>query len=277
MTEIGTPVTPKFSKPPVAELALGIQFNPLASFNSIQAATWRERIKNEFPTVQEHPELPDLIEGPDQELQMKVRMQMIEGVPPRRYWFVNEAETELIQVQRSRFVYNWRKRNDSDLYPTYAALREKVEKQLKSFAEFVAAERLGSFVPGLCEVTYISHIVGSGVWTSHGEATKVFSGLSGKQTGDFLPSAESTGFSATYRIPVDGTDQIGRLRVQVEPSFFVTDKSPLFRMSVNARVPAPTADIAGALSAMETGHAWGTCGFAALTTKQMHEAWGRTR
>lgn len=272
MKGTGTPTTPKFSKPPVAELALGIQFNPLTSFNSIQAAAWRERIKVDFPAIEEHPELPDLIEGADLE-QTKVRMQMIEGVPPRRFWFVNKAETELIQIQRSRFVYNWRKRSDGDQYPTYEALRKRVESQLKNFVEFIAAEKLGDFVPGMCEVTYINHITGSGVWTSHGEAAKVFSGLSGKQTGDFLPKAESFGFSETYRIPVEDADKVGRLRVQADPSFFVLDKSPLFRMSVSARVAAQTADLAGVLDAMDIGHVWGTCGFAALTTKEMHSAW----
>lgn len=266
-------VTPKFSKPPVAELALGIQFNPLSSFNSIQAAAWRERIKEEFSKIEEHPELPDIIEGAELE-QTKVRMQMIEGVPPRRFWFVNKTETELIQVQRTRFVYNWRKRSDADQYPTYDALRKKVKSQLESFMGFTAAEGLGDVVPGMCEVTYINHITGSGVWTSHAEAAKVFSGLSGKQTGDFLPPAESFSFSETYRIPVDGADKVGRLRVQVDPSFFVLDKSPLFRMSVSARVAAQTADIAGILGAMDVGHVWATCGFAALTTKEMHAAWG---
>lgn len=276
MTATGTPnlPTPRFSKPPVAELVLGVQFTPLGSLNSVQVAAWRERIKGEFPTVQEHSELPDLFEEPDLDL-VRVRMQMTVGVPPRRFWFVNAAETELIQIQRNRFVYNWRKRNDADQYPSYKDIRAKVEKQLSAFLEFVAAERLGEFTPDLCEVTYINHIASGGVWASHGEASKVFSVLSGKQTGDFLPSAEMMGFAATYRLPTDGAEMVGRLRVQAEPSFFVADKAPLFRMSVSARVPVVGANVAGVLNAMDLGHVWGTCGFAALTTKQMHEAWGK--
>lgn len=226
--------------------------------------------------MQEHPELPDLIEGPELD-QTKVRMQMTEGVPPRRFWFVNATETELIQIQRSRFVYNWRKRNERDEYPTYAVLRGKVEKQLRAFVEFLVAEGLGAFTPGLSEVTYINHIVGSGVWTTLSEANKVFSCLSGEQTGTFLPSAESTSFAATYRIPVAGANNVARLRVQFEPSLFVADKTPLFRMSLSARVPALAADVDGVLKAMDVGHVWDTCGFAALTTKEMHMAWGRTR
>lgn len=210
MTEPTMLTTPKFRKPPVAELALGIQFNPLASFNSIQAAAWREQIKDEFPKLEEHPELPDLIEGADLE-QTKVRMQLVQGVPPRRFWFVNRNETELIQVQRTRFVYNWRKRNEGDHYPTYDVLRKKVENQLKRFVEFVGAEGLGGFLPDMSEVTYINHIAGSGVWTSHSEASNVFRGLSARPPGCFLPPAESFGFAETYRIPVEGVDKVGRL------------------------------------------------------------------
>ena len=267
-------VTPKFSKPPVAELALGVQFQPLSSFNSIQAAAWRDRIKTELPKFEEHPELPDVIEDADLE-QTKVRMQLIAGAAPRRYWFVDANETELIQIQRTRFVYNWRKRADGDQYPTYDVLREKVARQLKSFIEFAAAEGLGDFVPGTCEVTYVNHIAGSGVWTAHGQAAKVFSGLSGRRTGDFLPPAESVGFSETYRIPVEGTDKVGRLRVQVDPSFLILDKAPIFRMSLNARVAAKTADRQGVVDALDIGHQWATCGFAALTTPEMHSAWGK--
>lgn len=277
MTGTGStaPITPRFEKPPVAELVLGVQFNPLVSLNTVQVSAWRDRIKAEFPIIQEHPELPDLVEVPELQV-MKVRMQMVEGVPPRRFWFVNGAETELIQIQRNRFVYNWRKRADGDQYPTYDVLRKKLEVQLKAFLEFAAAERMGDFVPNLCEVTYMNHIVGSGVWTTHGEASKVFSALSGGQAGSFLPKAESMTFAGTFQIPLAG-DRFGRLRVHSEPSFFIADKTPLFRMSVSSRVPALSPDFPGVLGAMDVGHVWGTCGFAALTTAEMHKVWERTR
>lgn len=264
--------TPKFLRPPVVELALGIQFEPLGSLSAVQVAAWRERLKSEFPIIQDQPALPDVIEEPDL-ASTKVVIQIMGGMQPQRFWFINTAETELIQIQWNRFVYNWRKRKDGDQYPSYDVLQEKFKNRLKDFVKFIQDEKLGGFAPGLCEVTYINQIGRDGVWKSHGEAAKVFSLLSGQQTNGFLPLAESVGFSSTYRIPVDAPNKIGRLRVQAEPSYFVTDKSPLFRMSVSARVPAATGDVAGVLKALDLGHLWATHSFDALTTGQMHQVW----
>lgn len=189
MTATGTPAptTPKFRKPPVVELALGVQFKPLASFNTLQAMSWRESIKGQFSKVQEQPELPDLVEVPDLG-EIKMQMKMVQGPQPLRYWYLNESETELVQVQRNRFVYNWRKKSDADQYPSYDEMKARVEERLKAFMAFIVAEKLGEFVPDICEVTYISHILTGGVWKSHSEGAKVFTTLSASQTGTFLPA-----------------------------------------------------------------------------------------
>ena len=45
-------------------------------------------------------------------------------MPAPRFWFVNESGNELVQVQRDRFIRNWRKTEGQPGYPSYDNLRE---------------------------------------------------------------------------------------------------------------------------------------------------------
>lgn len=99
---------PEFNKPPVTEVVLGVQFGQLESLHTPQLGyIWRS-YRDRFPQAEEPPPLEPSVEqfGARTGRRQGVRL-VLSPIPPRpRLWFLNEDETELVQVQQDRFVRN---------------------------------------------------------------------------------------------------------------------------------------------------------------------------
>src|SRR2546425_18159 len=100
---------PKYRRPPVVETALGVQFAPLKSFSIPHFGLFWNAIRGDYPKQEMKPPLGNVVEdlaappAPDQ-----IHLQLV-SEPEARCWFLNAGATELIQLQRDRFVRNWRK------------------------------------------------------------------------------------------------------------------------------------------------------------------------
>ena len=87
-----------------------------------------------------------------------------------RLWLLNEAGTEMIQVQNDRFIKNWRKAGEKEQYPHYEpVIKPAFERDFVEFQEFLVEERLGVIKVTQCEVTYVNHIVSGEGWQTLGE------------------------------------------------------------------------------------------------------------
>ncbi len=269
------PQLPRFTTPPVIELAFGIQFDSLPGFRTVHYGTWRERIRQRFPIVQDQPPLDELAEIFDGQ-QRKVTLNLVEGFPLPRVWYISESNTELVQLQPNRFAYNWRKRESAQSYPSYATLKVKFTKELQEFVKFVESERLGVFKPNLCELTYINHIVSGDGWNTLGEVDKVLTLLAGRYSDEYLPGLERIGANAAWVFKDAGGNPLGRLRMTATPQVRKSDRKPLLSVQMIARGIPQSAGGDGIVEFMDRAHEWIVRGFAAVTTKEMHAIWGRT-
>ena len=104
---------PDFANPPLAEVALSVQFEPLEQLRTAQIGLLWGEFRQRFPVTEEHAPLDSVIErfGVSRTSVLEPRLQMLETPPVPRVWFLNEAGTELIQVQQERFIHNWRRLN----------------------------------------------------------------------------------------------------------------------------------------------------------------------
>ena len=75
-----------------------------------------------------------------------------------RVHFINREKTQLLQVQRDRFLHNWRKVGDGDSYPRFERMIETFESGLRKFIAMIDREGLGPIVPNQCEVSYFNQI-----------------------------------------------------------------------------------------------------------------------
>ena len=151
---------PDFTNPPVAETALSAQFERLSSMQTAHLGLYWSEIRERFPRTEEHGELPSLIELPADQPQppVGIQFQALEAPPTPRLWFVDEAGTALIQVQRDRFIKNWRKTGEGDEYPRYERVREGFDRDFAGFAEFASRNELGAIRQGIRFELLLRHV-----------------------------------------------------------------------------------------------------------------------
>lgn len=265
-----------FETPPVIEVVLSLQFEALSTLQAVQLGALWEEFKEDFPRTEEHTPLPPVVETfglPPRSAQ--VQFKMVDRPEPPRVWMLDAEGSRLIQIQQDRLIQNWRRMEEGSIYPHYGILREGFEVTLSRFRQFVDRQELGPIRPNQCEVSYINHILPSGVWSNHGEADKVF-GLARRVSGDFLPDLEEIQIASRFVIG-GSQNPAGRLHAQLQPAFRTTDTLPIFVLTLTARGAPTSTDDEGILRFFDLGHEWIVRGFAELTTPRMHQVWGRIR
>ena len=268
---------PDFTDPPVVEVALSVQYEPLTALcTPAMGLLWSE-FRDRFPNVEEHAPLEAVIErfGVKGPKKVGVRVEMMPKPPVPRCWFLNEAGTELIQVQQDRFVHNWRKVGEGEDYPRFEHVRDRFKRELRVFESFVRREKLGELVPTQCEVTYVNHIVAGRGWERHGQLGEVLTLFVPKYSEAFLPEPEDARMAVRYVIPGADGEPLGRLHIVMEPGYRRDDNRPMFLLDLTARGRPERDGVDGVLRFLEIGREWVVRGFAAVTTAQMHKIWGR--
>jgi len=261
---------PKYDRPPVVEVALSVQFKRL-DLSTVQLGLVWKKFRDRFPKVEEHPELEPDYERFD-EPKMSVPGVRIEfgKVPSPRLWFMNEQGTELVQIQRDRFVRNWRKTDDVPDYPSYGNLRDAFVADWKLFSEFVADECRQEVLPDQCEITYVNivdDVVSAGL-------SNVFAWVGGSYSDEELGDPEHAEFTLRFILD-DAGKPWGRLHVVTTPVVRASDGTHGIRLALTARGAPRTQDTEGAMEVLDKEHEAIVRGFTSLTTSEMHEAWGR--
>ena len=269
------PRLPDFANPPLIEVALAVQFEPLTALRSLHLGLLWKRFQDSFPRTEEHPPRDLTVErfGVPTPPKMEVRFETTLPVP--RYWFLNEAGTELIQVQQDAFVHNWRKVGEGEEYPRYEYIRERFRAELDTFSQFLAQERLGDLVPNQCEVTYINNIVSGQGWERHGQIGEVLRVWTSRYSDAFLSEPEDVRHAVRFVIPDGAGNPLGRLHITSQPAYRITDGRPILVLKLTARGKPEGEGIEGVLRFLNTGREWIVRGFASITSPGMHEIWRR--
>lgn len=265
-------VLPEFEHPPVNETVLSLQFTPIPKFGIPHFGLYWATVRAEFPQFQVHPALPSVTEQLGEPLPRQARLGIqLVGEPDARCWFLDRSGNRLLQVQKDRFIHNWRQVSGDEEYPRYPSVRSTLETQWGRFCEFLRSEGLEAPHVNQCEVTYVNHIEYGKGWHGYGELSKVISGWSGATSGDFLPAPERANMEVHYRLPND----LGRLHVSMEPVFRGRDYKEVLQLTLTARGAPKSSALADILNWLDLGREWVVKGFTDLTTKSMHVIWGR--
>jgi uncharacterized protein (TIGR04255 family) len=260
-----------YERPPVVETVLGVQFAPLKSLTVAHLGLFWGEIRREYPQHEVQPPLPREIEEFPRKPGGTIGLELT-SVHEARCWFVDTTLTQLIQVQRDRFVRNWRKRPaPDDVYPRYASLRPRFEEDWLRFLKFLEREDLGRPNVDQCEVTYVNLIEPPGSdWSSFGDLDGVFT-LFRRPERTFLPKPEALIFNALYPLP----DRAGRLHVSGQPAIRRTDGAEVLQVKLTARGTPRSSQLEDIREWFDLGHAWVVHGFTDLATPTMRTAWGQ--
>lgn len=262
---------PDFADPPVIETVLGMQFAPLAEFSIPYLGLYWAKIRSFYPRCEIQPALvPAFEEFETQRTGSPVGIELV-SEPTVRCWFIDQSSTRLIQVQKDRFIQNWRKVKGDEVYPRYSRLKPEFRSAWQRFCEFLEEEKLETPDVNQCEVTYVNHIeLGKG-WRSYGEIQKVVAYWSGTSSGDFLPEPEIVHLNTTYVIP----NKRGRLYITMQPAIRQQDAKEVLQLNLTVRGRPSSSQLEDILEWFDLGHEWIVRGFTDFTTKEMHRVWGR--
>jgi uncharacterized protein (TIGR04255 family) len=261
---------PDFSDPPVVETVLSVQFDRLAPARTAHFGLYWNEVHERFPKTEERGELPPAVERfPDLSASgVGIQFEAFEAPPTPRFWFTNELGTELIQVQRDRFIKNWRKAEEAGLYPRYETVKEGFDRDFSSFRDFASRYQLGGVRVNQCEVTYINHIVAGRGWSTHADIEKVFTVW--RQPHSAYPGpAQDLTFHARFLISDTSGAPVGRLHASLQPVLRVSDAIPMFVLNLTAR-----GQIGEGIDFFDLGREWIVRSFKELTTPDMHAIWG---
>ena len=113
---------PGFSNPPLIETILGVQFDEIPNLTrgsilaGIGGSFWTKYVGLE---AQETPALTDQFETLGESSRRfpfpHVSAKILTSIPLTRMQFINDKDDRVIQIQNTRFLYNWRKRSNHDL------------------------------------------------------------------------------------------------------------------------------------------------------------------
>jgi uncharacterized protein (TIGR04255 family) len=272
---------PRFQKPPVSEVAVGVQFPTVLT--PVYLGLYYQRIKARFPKYQVLPPVPPAFEifgAASITPIVSFGVQMPSGLQPRM-WFLSQDENSLIQLQSDRLIFNWRGGLRGSPYPHFDAVYEEFVKAFDELGELAETEGIAGIVVNQCEVTYVNPLATANTGVPLSEPERIFRIWTDNRGAEWRQPLEDLSFTARYPLADEGSKPFGRLTVTLSsygpgPLYSMAPQiSPGFQLEMTARgIPKGTGRDGVAAFHDHAHRAIVRC-FAAITTPTMHELWER--
>lgn len=266
---------PDFKSPPLVEVALAVQFEPLETMRVVDLGLLWNQFRERYPRCEEQPPLNPMVEKgtwkptPPHGLQIEVT-----STPPLpRLWLLDASDSGLVQIQPDRFAYNWRARDRA--YPRFSTVRDSFIREFTVFRAYVEEHLSSPLLPTLCEVAYIDLIPRGDVWQRPGQLDSIVTWVQAQYSDDYLGEPESASIGLRYTLADDNDIARGQLSCSVRPALSKRDGSQNILMELSARGRPLEKDLNGVLAFFQLGHEAIVRAFASLTTPRAHELWGR--
>jgi len=256
---------PRYDAPPVVETVLGVQFAPIAGYTTAHAGRFWQAALPDWKTVREVPHLEDQFE--DFEPGALWRPQggfAIRPMPAPRIHIIRDDEERLLQVQDSRFIYNWRRKSGD--YPSYGVIRPEFDERFEQFRAFIDASGFEKLLLNQWEVTYVNHIPEGDdqLWQTIGDWERILPGL-GLHGLRAICALES--MKAEWRAMIG--DKQGRLHIELQHGKR-SDGAELMILKLTARGPIDPMSLGDGL---DLGHRSIVRTFDSITSEEAHRFW----
>ena len=201
-----------FARPPVEEVMLSILFQPLDRFFAPHLGEiWQEFKKSGFVHTSAQGAVPPAIESFSNQIpEPQVR---ISNVPDfDRILFIHESGDRILQVQRDRFTFNWRKIEEGQRYPGFSTIFAGFKDFYTRFRENLNNQGIGEIIPLQYELSYINQLMHGDGWDTLGDIGKIYQMFADSQQLDsFWSGAESVILQTSFPI----SDVQGRLHFAI--------------------------------------------------------------
>lgn len=265
---------PDFNDPPLREVAVGVHFEPLRGLRQAHFGRFWERVRAAFPNTEDREALPQHLEPLDDDALPQPAFQFVlsDSPPLHRAWFVSSDGVELIQLQTDRLIHNWR--HGGGAYPHFEPLLGSFGQEYGHLAAVLEEIGLPQPVRTHAEVTYVNWIEAPSLDQLFGGYESVLAPVAGVG-----PSPDREQLALRYPVVIDDAP-VGRLYVEAAPSVQVASSGPVrgYRLVLTFRAPSRGGTDLGADSTLlERGREAIVEVFAALTSEDLHERWGRIK
>jgi uncharacterized protein (TIGR04255 family) len=255
---------PGFDRPPVVEAVVGVEFAALP-VGFVGLSDFHRLWSDDYPNTNEVEAL-----APSQPVGQPngpFQIQWGSGVPSLRLWSMAEGNHWLVQVQADRLVVNWRQLDGTDVYPHYDEMKHRFDTVLNKLNNYVVEQGIGQIQPLVVEYAYVNQLPGE--FEKPEYVYSIFSQPPHALPGD----AVITRFQTVRRIERGGL--FGQLSIGSEPLAVVADR-PAVNLTVSTKFfMAPSTEFAAIDLAVSYAHESSVEAFAAVTSADMHERWGR--
>ena len=256
---------PSFSNPPVVEVVMGVQFQPLDGFRVPHVGRFWDTVRSDYSECNENPPIVPQIEDPGSPGALRASTIQLSQVPPIPRVFFESADGKwLIQLQRDRFLHNWRSNPQKVDYPRYPTVQKAFFSQWSKFRQFVTEEELGDITITQLEITYLNHIT---PWNRDSDLGGVFPDFRWREGGRLLDKPEVCSISCVFGSP----DNSSRLRATIKPGIH-PEKGDLLLFELTVRGLPADDDLERWFG---DGRRRIVTAFADLTSDEWHKKWGR--
>ena len=263
-----------FRKPPLHEVALSVQFESIPALTSAHIGLFWQDIRDRFPHAEDQIPLPGLAIERVGSRPHQLQLEISQAPPHTRFWFMDADRRELVQIQRDRFIRNWRKTGEGDVYPRYEEhIRPRFCEDFNRFLKFVQTQGLGLVRPVQCEVAYFNHIrTDPSVWGSSEDMQNAFSIYKPIPLEQLPINHESLQLRQSFTI-VENDEFIGRLYIDIAPAEM--ESETVIRYHLTARGHPLESTIDGVMGFLDLGRRVIVEYFELSTSPDMHRVWER--
>jgi uncharacterized protein (TIGR04255 family) len=260
-----------YDNPPAVETVMGFHFAQIAGWNPLHLSKLFAMFEPNYPNGE--------MLAPFIDLSLAGRggvLNFVEAIPLRAA-FSDKAKSQLVQVQQSFFLRNWRKVRGDQPYAHYSELKPLFLADWYRFNDFL--DNLGLAAPAVyrCEVTYINHLVRGEIWNSYNDLAALFKPIAerasiagtGREYG-FLPEAATVNLVAGYNLAQLAVS----LQIQAQSAVTQPEGTEVIQLTVTAQ-SKPDAGKQGLTSALDRCHDAVVLGFDDATTSKAHKIWGK--
>lgn len=212
--------SPNYENPPINEVVCGVAFTPLERFKISHFGLFWYQILEQFPRCEQAPPLGNVDEIVEPEF----------AVPVPRLWFINQEDDHLIQLQRNRFFFNWRKR--ADTYPRFRHVYNSFSNNFDRFQKFIEEYNLGDIKVVSYELTYINLLMHEEGWDNLDNMQVMFPSMTwGQGSEKVLPPTKNLAWQRDLSLP----DHPGILTLKLQSGIRKPDERPLLRLESTVR------------------------------------------
>lgn len=261
---------PEYDAPPAVETLMGVRFARLSSWNILHFGQLYALFQRTYPNAKLVPPVVD-------ERDIAQGSFDFNDIP-LRVILANENDTELLQVQSSMLLRNWKRTEQNEAYTHYSSLKPKFQEDWRRFQDFTRENGLKQPMVFQCEVTYVNHLLRGREWESYNDLATLVKPFaprqpisdSGRLYG-YLPEAASVSLNVGYHFVETGVS----LQIAIQSAIRKPDGSEVIQMTITAK-GAPRSNTDESISdALDSCHDAVILGFDDVITEKAQKHWGK--